>query len=384
LSLEQRITHAWQRDSLWLKLLLPLSWLFRGVSGLRRGYLQSRHQGRGFTVPVIIVGNISVGGSGKTPLIVALVKALKQRGFKPGVVSRGYGGKAASYPLMVNAQTAVAESGDEPLLIAQLAQCPLVVDADRRAAVAYLLSHHDCDVVLSDDGLQHYRLHRDIEIVVIDGQRGFGNGRSLPAGPLREGPGRLGQADFVVVNGSPSMALDLGDIRSDQMNIAPRRMTHLCSAESQPIGQWLQEHFLAEHVLAEHVLAEHLLKEPLLKEPLLKEHLLIEHLLIEQSAKPVHAVAAIGNPQRFANTLEQLGLDVELHGHDDHQALTAADLAFEDNLPVIITAKDGVKLVADDNSSIADNVWVLEIEAEIESHFIDRLTAQLQSLKTAD
>tara|TARA_B110000967_G_scaffold57229_1_gene58663 strand:- start:4407 stop:5516 length:1110 start_codon:yes stop_codon:yes gene_type:complete len=369
LSLEQRITHAWQRDSLWLKLLLPLSWLFRGVSGLRRGYLQSRHQGWGFTVPVIIVGNISVGGSGKTPLIVALVKALKQRGFKPGVVSRGYGGKAASYPLMVNAQTAVAESGDEPLLIAQLAQCPLVVDADRRAAVAYLLSHHDCDVVLSDDGLQHYRLHRDIEIVVIDGQRGFGNGRSLPAGPLREGPGRLGQADFVVVNGSPSMVLDLGDIRSDQMNIAPRRMTHLCSAESQPIEQWLQEHFLAEH----------LLKEPLLKEPLLKEH-----LLIEQSAKPVHAVAAIGNPQRFANTLEQLGLDVELHGHDDHQALTAADLAFEDNLPVIITAKDGVKLVADDNSSIADNIWVLEIEAEIESHFIDRLIAQLQSLKTAD
>ncbi len=359
MSLEQRITHAWQRDSLWLKLLLPLSWLFRVVSGLRRGYLQSRYQGQSFTAPVVIVGNISVGGSGKTPLIVALVKALKQRGFKPGVVSRGYGGKAVSYPLMVTAQTAVAESGDEPLLIAQLAQCPMVVGADRRAAVSYLLSHHDCDVVLSDDGLQHYRLHRDIEIVVIDGQRGFGNGRCLPAGPLREGPERLAQADFVVMNGSPSMAPDLGDISSQQMHIAPRRMTHLGSGESQPIEQWVQEHFLTELLLK-------------------------EHLLTDQSVKRVHAVAAIGNPQRFANTLEQLGLDVELHGHDDHQALTTADLAFEDNLPVIITAKDGVKLVADDNSAIADNIWVLEIEAEIDNHFIDRLAAQLQSVKTAD
>ena len=366
MSLEQRITHAWQQDSLWLKLLLPLSWLFRAVSGLRRGYLQCRYQSQSqiFAAPVIIVGNISVGGSGKTPLIVALVSALKQRGFKPGVVSRGYGGKAASYPLDVDAQTAVAESGDEPLLIAQLAQCPLVVGADRSAAVSYLLSHHDCDLVLSDDGLQHYRLHRDIEIVVIDGQRGFGNGRCLPAGPLREAPERLGQADFVVVNGNPSCALDLGDMPREQMAIAPRRMTHLCSGESQPIEQWLAEHFLKEPVL----------KELLLKEPLLKD----------QAAKRVHAVAAIGNPQRFANTLEQLGLDVQLHGHDDHQALTAADLAFDDNLPVIITAKDGVKLVAGGNSSIADNIWVLEIEAVIEDHFIDRLTAQLQSVKTAD
>ena len=200
MSLEQRITQAWQQDSPWLKLLLPLSWLFVAIASARRRYLQSRHQGQAFKAPVIIVGNISVGGSGKTPLILALVSALKQRGFKPGVVSRGYGGKAVSYPLGVNAQTAVAESGDEPLLIAQLAECPVVVDADRNAAVAYLLSHNDCDLVLSDDGLQHYRLHRDIEIVVIDGQRGFGNGRCLPAGPLRESQERLGQADFVVVN----------------------------------------------------------------------------------------------------------------------------------------------------------------------------------------
>ena len=357
MSLEQRITKAWQLDSPWLKLLLPLSWLFRIISGWRR-HLQSRHQGQPFDAPLVIVGNISVGGSGKTPLLVALVSALKQRGFKPGVVSRGYGGKALSYPLAVNAQTPVAESGDEPLLIAQLAQCPVVVDADRNAAVAYLLSHNDCDLVLSDDGLQHYRLHRDIEIVVVDGQRGFGNGRCLPAGPLRESPERLRQVDFVVVNGGSGEALvsdkGVGDnVSCEQMQIAPQRMTRLCSGLSQPIDQWLQEH----------------------------------------QEKSVHAVAAIGNPQRFANTLASLGLEAELHSHDDHQALSATDLCFGDDLAVIVTAKDAVKLLGSGHShslslseseshdSIADNIWVLEIEAQIENDFIDRLAAQLRGLK---
>lgn len=342
MSLEQRITQAWQQDSPWLKLLLPLSWLFVAIASARRRYLQSRHQGQAFKAPVIIVGNISVGGSGKTPLILALVSALKQRGFKPGVVSRGYGGKAVSYPLGVNAQTAVAESGDEPLLIAQLAECPVVVDADRNAAVAYLLSHNDCDLVLSDDGLQHYRLHRDIEIVVIDGQRGFGNGRCLPAGPLRESQERLGQADFVVVNGDSGDVLGRVNIASEPMHIAACRMTQLCSGASQSIEQWL----------------------------------------VEQPVKRVHAVAAIGNPQRFADTLAQLGLEPELHPHDDHRALGAGDLTFEDSLAVIITAKDAVKLAARGNDPIADNIWVLEIEAQLENDFVDRLAAQLHSLNT--
>ena len=350
MSLEQRITRAWQQDSHWLKLLLPLSWLFRVISSWRRRYLQSRYQGQCFDAPVVIVGNISVGGSGKTPLILALISACKQRGFKPGVVSRGYGGKAPSYPLAVTAETSVAESGDEPLLIAKLAQCPVVVHADRNAAVAHLLSHNDCDLVFSDDGLQHYRLHRDIEIVVVDGQRGFGNGRCLPAGPLRESPRRLQQADFVVVNGGTGAALVSGNIPSAQMQIAPRRMTQLNSGISQSIGQWLIEH----------------------------------------QVKTVHAVAAIGNPQRFADTLASLGLEVELHSHDDHQALSAGDLSFEDDLAVIVTAKDAVKLRGSGpnqrhgNDCIANNIWVLEIEAQIESDFIDRLVGQLQSLKTAD
>lgn len=343
MSLEQRITQAWQQDSLWLKLLIPLSWLFSVISGVRRRYLQSRHQGQGFDAPVIVVGNISVGGSGKTPLIVALVAALKQRGFKPGVVSRGYGGKAANYPLGVNVDTAVAASGDEPLLIAQLAGCPVVVDADRTAAVSYLLSHNDCDLVLSDDGLQHYRLHRDIEIVVVDGQRGFGNGRCLPAGPLRESPERLQQVDFVVLNGDRGHASVSDRVSREPMQIAPRRMSQLCSGISRPIEAWLAEH----------------------------------------QAKPVHAVAAIGNPQRFADTLASLGLEARLHSFDDHQALSAEDLCFGDDWAVIITAKDAVKVLGSDHShnAIADNIWVLEIEAQIEGDFIDRLAAQLQALK---
>ncbi len=341
MSVEQRITQAWQNNSLWLNLLRPLSWLFRLLSAARRAHLQSRYQGRRFSAPVVVVGNVSVGGSGKTPLIVALVDALKQRGFSPGVVSRGYGGKANSYPLAVTSQTPVSESGDEPLLIAKLTQCPLVVDTDRRAAVTYLLSHYDCDVVLSDDGLQHYSMHRDIEIVVVDRQRGFGNGLCLPAGPLRESPGRAQQADFVVVNGGANtMPLNIAKMACETMSIAPRRMTQLLSGASQSIEQW--------------------------------------HLL--QPVKRVHAVAAIGNPRRFADTLAELGLDAELHCYDDHQALTAANLTFDDDLAVIITAKDAVKIMLSESNPIAENIWVLDVEAVIESVFIDKLVAQLQAL----
>ena len=341
MSVEQRITQAWQNNSLWLNLLRPLSWLFRALSAARRAHLQSRYQGRRFSAPVVVVGNISVGGSGKTPLIVALVDALKRRGFSPGVVSRGYGGKANSSPLAVTSQTPVSESGDEPLLIAKLTQCPLVVAADRSAAVSYLLSHYDCDVVLSDDGLQHYRLHRDIEIVVVDGQRGFGNGLCLPAGPLRESPDRAQQADFVVVNGGANTRLpNVTKTAFETMYIAPRKMTQLLSGASQSIEQW--------------------------------------HLL--QPAKRVHAVAAIGNPRRFADTLAELGLDAELHCYDDHQTLTAANLTFDDDLAVIITAKDAVKIMLNESNPSAENIWVLDVEAVIESDFIDKLAAQLQAL----
>ncbi|MDG1819004.1 MAG: tetraacyldisaccharide 4'-kinase [Porticoccaceae bacterium] len=341
MSLEQFITAAWARNSRWLLLLVPLTWLFAGLSSLRRRYLQRRYQGQPYAAPVVIVGNISVGGSGKTPLIIALVSALKQRGYSPGVVSRGYSGNAAHYPLSVTAATAVSESGDEPLLIATLADCPVVIDANRSAAVDTLLKQHNCDLVLSDDGLQHYALHRDIELIVVDGQRGLGNGRQLPSGPLREKPRRLEQADLVVING-PQANQSLAVSGLQQMSIRPTQFRHLQSGRRLAIEDWLESE--------------------------------------AGTNREVHAVAAIGNPQRFADTLSQIGLGPILHRFDDHRTLSLEDLVFADNLPVIVTAKDAIKLeqVAD----VSENIWALDIEAVIDSSFVDKLVVKLEALKT--
>ena len=341
MSLEQLITGAWTRNSRWLLLLLPFTWIFASLSNLRRCYLQRRYQGQPYTAPVVIVGNISVGGSGKTPLIIALVAALKQRGYSPGVVSRGYSGNAAQYPLSVTAATAVSESGDEPLLIATLADCPVVVDANRRAAVDYLLDHHQCNLVLSDDGLQHYALHRDIELVVVDGQRGLGNGRQLPSGPLREKPQRLEQADMVVINGQQAdQSITVSGLQ--KMSIRPTQFRHLQSGRRLAIEDWLES-------------------EP-------------------GTNREVHAVAAIGNPQRFADTLSQIGLAPILHRFDDHQTLSLEDLVFGDNLPVIVTAKDAIKL--EQVAAVSENIWAVDIEAVIDSSFVDKLVVKLEALKT--
>ena len=353
-SLQQRLARAWYADSWWLKSLLPFSWLFNLLARWRRARLQTRYQGAAFAVPVIIVGNISVGGSGKTPLIVALAKALAERGIKVGVVSRGYGGHANHYPLDVTPETNVEASGDEPLLIAlELAhlQCPVVVAPDRVAAVTKLLADHEVDLVLSDDGLQHYRLHRDVEIALIDGSRGLGNGRTLPAGPLRESPERLREVDFVVVNG----AFSLGSGPSTTATGASILATGASILATGPST-------LANIKPDTHI---HL-------QPSVFRHLGSNTSIVAKDwaeAKSVHAVAAIGNPERFRTTLESLGLAVTLHGKDDHQALVPGDLIFDDEQPVIITAKDAVKL----NGTPRDNLWVLEVEIALESDFIDQL-----------
>ena len=324
-SAEQRLTRAWYGNGRGLMFLIPLSWLLRVITSLRRRLLQAKYQGHPFTSPVVIVGNISVGGSGKTPLIIALVKALGRRGYSVGVVSRGYGSRARHYPLAVTEDTEAAQCGDEPLLIAQACHCPVVVDPDRVAAVEYLLSHYECDLVLSDDGLQHYRLHRDIEIAVVDGMRGLGNGRCLPAGPLRESSQRLHEVDYILLNGSHDVSLS-GEFDLEKITLKPSVFRHLASGKTVAADDWTQ-------------------------------------------ASSVHAVAAIGNPQRFAATLTEIGLDVDLKGLDDHKQLTFEDLSFSDSLPVIITAKDAVKFT----DTVADNIWVLEVEMHLPEGFLDRL-----------
>lgn len=323
----------WYRRGGWGWLLAPLGLLFAAVAGRRRRVLQCRYQGRPFAAPVVVVGNISVGGTGKTPLLMALAQRLSARGRRPGIVSRGYGGKPGPTPVLVTPAHPPAVVGDEPRLIAQTTGCPVVVCADRRAAVDWLLANCDCDLVLSDDGLQHYRLHRDFEIAVLDGERGLGNGRCLPAGPLREPPGRLAEVDAVVVNGGDYRA----PVAALRMALRPVAFRHLASGGHYPAG-----------------------------------------LLPPEWGKDgrVHAVAGIGNPERFRATLETLGVNADLRPLPDHHALSAADLRFPDALPVVITAKDAVKC-----ERLADpRLWVLEVVAELAAEDWEKLLGQIDGL----
>ena len=330
MSAEKRWLNACYSNSSSLLLLAPLSWLFSLISAVRRKILQRLYQGKCFSVPVAVVGNISVGGSGKTPLIIALVNALNKRGYTAGVVSRGYGGAANAYPLLVTSETPVDQSGDEPLLIARLCGCPVVVDPNRVRAVEFLLHETSCDIVLSDDGLQHYRLHRDIEIAVVDAARGLGNGRMLPSGPLRESPSRLSQVDFVVLNGSGAdIGAELDFVGAHHVELQALGLRHIASDVLTPVDMW-------------------------------------------EGGRKAHAVCGIGHPDRFAQTLTTLGFEVILSSVNDHQHLSSDDLTFGDDLPVIITSKDAVKC----SGVIPENLWVLEVEMSISDDFVDSLTEQ--------
>lgn len=317
------LERAWYKPRSWALALLPLSYLFRGVASSRRAYLQRRYQATPFAVPVVVVGNIAVGGTGKTPLIIRLVHSLQAEGIRPGIVSRGYGGQPSKLPRKVNADSSAQELGDEPVLIAREANCPVVVDSDRVAAVQYLIEEFDVDVVLSDDGLQHYRMHRDLEIAVLDARRGLGNGQCLPAGPLREPPERLQDVDFIVLNGGADSGSSFVPASSStsaiRMTLQPTFFRHLRSGQRVAANGWT-------------------------------------------GSRSVHAVAGIGNPERFSTTLAALGLEPQLHRFPDHHPFTQADLEFDDDLPVVMTSKDAVKCEA----FAPDNVWVLEVAADVD------------------
>jgi tetraacyldisaccharide 4'-kinase len=283
---------------------LPLSWLFASVAALRRAlYRRGALRSTRLPVPVVVVGNVTVGGTGKTPLVIALARALAERGRHPGIVSRGYGASGA-VPREVATGDDPAEAGDEPLLLAA-AGVPVVVARDRVAAArALLATHPSCDVILADDGLQHYALARDVEIVVVDGTRGFGNGRLLPAGPLREPRSRADAADAIVTLVSP-------DAPRERVTVAvPGRHTTMTHA---PIGL---------------------------------RNLADPSRRADPSAWPrgtVHAVAGIGNPQRFFDLLERMGIDAVPHAFADHHAFVPADLDFPGASAIVMTAKDAVK-----------------------------------------
>ncbi len=304
-------------------LLLPVSGIFYLLSRFRKFlYKVKLFTIYDFNVDVIVVGNITVGGSGKTPIVITLAKHFRQQGKRVGVVSRGYGGSHQQGSLSVNQNTEAQLSGDEPLLIAIQAQVPVMVNTDRAQAVKDLVIEHNVDLVISDDGLQHYAMGRQVEIVVVDGKRRFGNGFFLPAGPLRESESRLKTVDFIINNG----AEHVGEITS---TLKALMFVNVATNEEQPLEFFNQ--------------------------------------------KTCHAVAGIGYPQRFFDTLIQLGVEVETHAFADHYTFTQTDLAFDDDYPILMTAKDCVKCI----EFATDQMWYLHVEAELSDDFLTELTNKL-------
>ena len=327
------IENSWYKKRLWLWLLWPLSRLIEFLVTRRRNkYLRDLQLSWKPEIPVIVVGNIVVGGSGKTPFVIWLTKLLEMQGYKPGVVSRGYGSKSNQYPLIINSDSRVDDSGDEPLIIYRNTSRPVCISPNRTEAVKKLLQDTDTDVIISDDGLQHYKLNRDIEIIVFDGLRGIGNNLCLPAGPLREPLERSKDADFIV---SSTKRLEINDIHEDcLMTYKPLEWVRLSDNKRFPANDW----------------------------PLTRN---------------VHAVAGIGNPSKFYNTLSSLGLNITEHSFPDHYQFKDEDLNFDDNHPILMTEKDAVRCMDMKNK----NLWYLSIEAEIKDEgFKEDLLLKLKTI----
>lgn len=322
------LTDSWYRASPLTPVLRPLSWAWRGATAMRRAAYATRLlPRRRVAVPVIVVGNITVGGTGKTPLVIWLAGMLRREGYSPGIVSRGYRGRARHWPQQVRPDSDPEMVGDEPVVIARRTGCPVAVGPSRVAAAEALLEYEDVDVIVSDDGLQHYALARDLEIAVVDGVRRFGNRCLLPAGPLREPVSRLDRVDFIVVNGGTAqrrefpMTMSAGELR----NVRDESIT--CDPADLAHGS-------------------------------------------------VHAVAGIAHPDRFYRQLRQLGLTPVEHDFPDHHAFSAGDLRFDDDLPVVMTEKDAVKC----RRFCGDNCWYLPIEARPHERLESRLLSALRGL----
>ncbi|BFI95764.1 MAG: tetraacyldisaccharide 4'-kinase [Rhodanobacter sp.] len=321
MALADALVEAWygKRRSPWWA--WPLAGLYGALTALRRGlYRIGVLPSVRLPVPVVVVGNLTAGGTGKTPLVIALADALHARGLRPGVVSRGHGGKRRE-PVLLGDTPEPSEVGDEPCLI-RACGVPVAVGRDRPAAAQLLLAQ-GCDVLIADDGLQHYRLARDVEICVIDGARRFGNGRLLPAGPLREPLRRLANVDLRVCNGDAP--------RADEypMRLVGGDAVTLDGAHRRPLADF--------------------------------------------AGRRVHAVAAIGHPARFFASLRAAGIEAIEHAFADHHAFAAAELDFGDDLPVLMTDKDAVKC----RGFAQPSWWRVPVRAELPVVFFDAVVARL-------
>ncbi len=309
-------------------ILLPLSgiyWLLLKLRALlyRCGILHTHKA----LAPVVVVGNITAGGTGKTPTVIWLVEQLRTRGYKPGIVSRGYGGSKSGTSMRVDADSDAAVVGDEPVLLAQRGQCPVVVDADRVRAASMLVDD-GVDVIVADDGLQHLRLRRDFEICVIDGSRMLGNERILPAGPLRESAQRLQSVDHVLVNGGNYDG-------ATRFDLAANEAQRLNGSLVRPLQGFKDT--------------------------------------------TVHAVAGIGNPQRFFDLLRENGIQVIEHSFPDHATISPREMRFGDDFDVFMTEKDAVKM----GRKLSDKYWFVPVELIMDEEnaraLIDGVHTRLQS-----
>ena len=316
----------WQKISFWQIVLRPLSWLFFAVVKLRQyAYAVGVFKSTQLNVPVIVVGNISVGGTGKTPLVIHLVQALQAQGYHPAVISRGYGAQVKCWQEVMPNSTAEAV-GDEPLLIAKRAQCPVFVGKSRVAVAQALLNEYPaCDLVVSDDGLQHYALQRNVEVAVVDARVGLGNDLLLPAGPLREPSKRLTSVDAVVYNGADSVA------QGYAMQLVADGFYQVAKPhQSLDSGHWKHAN--------------------------------------------IHAVAAIGNPQRFFQHLKTLGFKITEHAFLDHHTFVANDFAAFGDEVVIMTEKDAVKCTA-----FAKPNWAyLAVSAQVQDGFLAAILEKIR------
>lgn len=312
------IEKYWYNHNWWQYFLMPLSWLYLIIITIRRYVLVKFFQKKA-PVPIIVVGNLTVGGVGKTPLVVALAKALLAGGVKVGIVSRGYRARVKTLPHEVSLTDDSLMVGDEPLLLARNTGCPVVIAKKRNQAVQLLRQRHDCQVIISDDGLQHYAMGRTIEIAVVDGMRLLGNALCLPAGPLRERPKRLSEVDFVVVNGGEA------SVGTYVMNLQPGALLPVQGGAPISISALLQ---------------------------------------------PIAAIAAIGNPRRFFKTLETLGVAFNAYEFPDHHVFVQDDLLVDEKT-IIMTEKDAVKCAA----LATPNMYFLPVEAHLGEDFWEVLWA---------
>ncbi len=326
--LESWLNHTWYSEKSPPAWLMPLSWLYCALVAVRRqarkaGLLPTTHPG----VTTVVVGNLTVGGTGKTPLVIALTHLLSAQNLRVGVVTRGYGGTSVNRPQKITAESNPYDCGDEAVLLAQTCSAPVYAGPDRLAAARALLEDHPVDVLLCDDGLQHEQLGRDIEIVMVDPLRGFGNRYCLPAGPLREPLSRLAKVDATVALGEhPEAGFHIGSTPGEAVNV-------LDAANRRPLQAF--------------------------------------------AGRSCHAVAGISNPARFFDMLKARGLRPLTHDFADHHPFIAADIRFGDDLPVLMTAKDAVKCRA----FAGENTWFVPLELDLGTVFTEWLLETLKRKK---